>query len=86
MSSDYGQSDHAKSGAWDASDRHTQHETHIHKTAMVVGPGRTDFGHSNEKRSRSDRDDGRDMYQQHQNRNEQSAAADSRQPHHKTND
>jgi hypothetical protein len=50
-------------GAGDTSYRHSEHEIYIHKTAMVVGPSRTDFGHSDEKRSRSDRDDGRDMYQ-----------------------
>ena len=31
-------------------------------TAMVIGPSLSDFSHSDEKRSRSDRDDGRDMY------------------------
>src|SRR5271156_537920 len=86
MGTDHGQSGYAKSGAGDASHSHSQHQTHIHKTAMVVGPSSTNFGHSDEKRSSSDRDDGTDMYQENENRNKQSTAADPGQSHHKTND
>ena len=51
-----------KSGTWDPSYSHSQHEAHIHKLAMVVGLSGADFGHRDEKRSSSDSDDRKDMY------------------------